>query len=61
MFKYKVRTNDGRVRLETNNKEAAERYARNNNGYVKTNRDRYNPFKEEGKTGDWNKAYKKGE
>lgn len=57
MFKYIVRTNDGRIRIETNNKETAERYARNNNGYVKTNKDGYNPFKEECKIGDWNEAH----
>lgn len=57
MFKYKVRTNDGRVKLETNNKKTAERYARINHGYIKTKGDKSNPFKEENAIGDWNKIH----
>ena len=55
MFKYKVRSNSGRIIMETNSKESAERHAKQNKGYVKTDKDGYNPFKEEGKIAEWTK------
>lgn len=46
-MKYKVRTNDGKIVMQTNDKRTADMFARQRNGYVKSSYDAVNPFYEE--------------